>query len=162
MDQIRVRRAVPGDEANLIELLEELDRSQVEWRVFSPRPSYRADLITRYREVAADRDAIHVIAERGEAIVGMGVGIVHRPSCLSDELAVEVSSFVVREADRGQGIGTAILEEIARFARQRGVGHLDLRVFAANDQGVSFWVRHGFRPRIVQMVASTEDVGDPS
>jgi ribosomal protein S18 acetylase RimI-like enzyme len=63
---------------------------------------------------------------------------------------------VVRPSHRGRGVGAALATEVARFARERGVRHLDLRVFAANDQAVAFWARMGFRPRIVQMVATAD------
>jgi GNAT superfamily N-acetyltransferase len=151
--EIVVRSAELADEPALIELLDELDRSQASWRVFSPRPGYREELLARYRALRDDPDGVHVVADEGGRVVGMGVGVVHRPSSLSDESSVEISSFVVRPSHRGRGVGTAIAAEVARFAAGRGVRHLDLRVFAANDPAVAFWGTLGFRPRIVQMVA---------
>jgi GNAT superfamily N-acetyltransferase len=156
VERVTVRRAELADEPGVIELLDELDRSQYGWRVFEPRPGYRDELLGRYRAIRADPDAVHLVADEQGRVVGMGIGIVHRPSSLSDESSVEISSFVVRPSHRGRGIGAALAAEVARFARSRGVRHLDLRVFAANDPAVAFWEHIGFRPRIVQMVAPAE------
>jgi len=157
-----VRPAELADEPALIELLDELDRSQASWRVFDPRPGYREELLSRYRAIRDDPDGVHLVADEGGRVVGMGVGVLHRPSSLSDEASVEISSFVVRPSHRGRGVGTAIAAEVASFAAARGVRHLDLRVFAANDPAVAFWGSLGFRPRIVQMVApaAAEPSGD--
>jgi ribosomal protein S18 acetylase RimI-like enzyme len=162
--EVVVRPAELADEPALIELLDELDRSQVAWRVFEPRASYREDLLSRYRAIRADPDAVHLVADEDGRVVGMGVGVVHRPSSLSDEPSMEISSFVVRSSHRGRGVGAALAGEVARFARHRGVRHLDLRVFAENQAAVAFWERLGFRPRIVQMVAPTDGarVADPT
>jgi ribosomal protein S18 acetylase RimI-like enzyme len=162
LGDVRIRRAEPGDEPAVAELLEELDRSQGGWRVFEPRASLRSELMARYRAIDGTADAIHLVAERDGEVVGMGVGVVHRPSSVSDALALEVSSFVVSPALRGRGIGRSLLERLAQFARERGVRSLDLRVFAANELGVDFWRSHGFRPRIVQMVAPVDEVAGPS
>lgn len=167
MGEVVVRPAEPADEPALLELLDELDRSQYAWRVFEPRPSYRDDLLSRYRAIRADPDAVHLVADEDGRVVGMGVGVVHHPSSLSDEPSVEISSFVIRPSHRGRGIGAALAEEVARFARRRGVLHLDLRVFAENEAAVAFWGRLGFRPRIVQMVMPADglrgvDPADPS
>jgi ribosomal protein S18 acetylase RimI-like enzyme len=157
VDGLVVRPAELADEPAVIELLDELDRSQHAWRVFEPRPGYREELLGRYRAIRADPDAVHLVADHAGRVVGMGVGVVHRPSSLSDEPSLEISSFVVRPSYRGRGIGSALAAGVARFARARGVRHLDLRVFAANGPAVAFWHRAGFQPRIVQMVASVDD-----
>jgi len=52
--EIVVRPAELADEPALIELLDELDRSQAQWRVFEPRPGYREELLARYRAIRAD------------------------------------------------------------------------------------------------------------
>lgn len=156
MSKVLIRDAAPTDEPAILELLEELDRSQLRWRIFPPRPSYRADLVGRYRGIREDRDAIHLVAEEDGRVVGMAVGILHRPSSISDALALEVSSFVVREAHRGRGIGRTLASDLVRFAAKRGIRHLDLRVFASNHRAVAFWRRLGFEPRILQMVAGVD------
>jgi ribosomal protein S18 acetylase RimI-like enzyme len=153
-----IRRARPEDLPAAAELLEEMNRLQSRWRIFRPRRGIREEILAVYRAASLDPEAAHLVAEAEGTVVGMALAKVHRPSTFSDEASVEVSSFVVRRADQGRGIGRALAAEVARFARDRGVQRLDLRVFSGNDPAIAFWTRLGFRPRMIQMVADVADV----
>jgi GNAT superfamily N-acetyltransferase len=155
-----VRPARQGDLAAAGDLLVELDALQSEWRVFPPRHGVDQELLERYRTIERERDAVHLVAELSGRIVGMAMATVHRPSSFSDRLSVEVSSFVVRSGYRGTGVGRALLAQIGRFAADRRVRHLDLRVFSGNEEAVRFWRRMGFRDRMVQMVADVDEIID--
>ena len=48
-------------------------------------------------------------------------------------------------AARGAGLGSAILSEIQRFARQRGAARLLLGVIDDNARARAFWERQGFK-----------------
>ncbi|MBS1180353.1 MAG: Acetyltransferase, N-acetylglutamate synthase [Proteobacteria bacterium] len=48
-------------------------------------------------------------------------------------------------AARGAGLGSAILSEIQRFARQRGAARLLLGVIDDNTRARAFWERQGFK-----------------
>jgi GNAT superfamily N-acetyltransferase len=50
--------------------------------------------------------------------------------------------FVVPE-QRGGGIGTALLVELARTAREEGCGRIDWTVAAANAPAIRFYQKHG-------------------
>ena len=156
MSEVRLRRAGAPDLPAVRELLAEMERHQRGWRIFVPRPGAAEEVMARYRAAVRDPDALHLLAEVDGRVVGMALATVHRPSSFSDTRSVEVSSFVVRSSHRRRGVGRTLLEEIVRFARERGVPYLDLRVFAGNDGAIAFWDRMGFRSRMVQMVARVE------
>ncbi|MEK7553032.1 MAG: GNAT family N-acetyltransferase [Patescibacteria group bacterium] len=50
----------------------------------------------------------------------------------------------VREGYRGQGIGTRLMQEAEKLARERGIRRLELEVFAKNKQAYGLFKRLGY------------------
>lgn len=152
MPSVRVAR--PEDLPAVMSLFGELAELQRAWRVFAPRPTLAADMESRYLAAMEDPDALLVVAEDQDGeVIGMALGNLHRPSTLSDDVGVELSSVMVRPARRGRGVGRALAAEIRRFAHRRGARCVTLKTFAQNEGATAFWERLGFTPRVVQMVA---------
>ncbi len=153
-----IRRARREDLPTAEDLLAELDRLQGPWRIFRPRELSGEETLARFEAAIDDPDALPVVAEVDGLAVAIGLGSIHRPSSISDDRSLEITSFVVRPDHRGLGIGRAMVAVMVEFARGRGVDQLDLRVFAGNQEAAAFWSRLGFRPRMTQMVASVGEV----
>jgi len=49
------------------------------------------------------------------------------------------------------------VEEAARFAKERGVGWMEVKSFWPNKTSMEFWGALGFTPRVVQLVAATAE-----
>jgi GNAT superfamily N-acetyltransferase len=162
--EVRVRPAREADFPQIIGMLRALGTLQHPWRLFRVRAGLLADTADRYRRAVAtpDGDALLLVAEADDRIVGTAFGLVVVPSSLSDEVAVELSGVFVRPSHRGRRIGAALTSEVARFARRRGIGIVVLKTFAENEGAFRFWERVGFRPRAVQMVASAERLASAS
>jgi len=158
----RVRRATPEDLPAVLELVDELDRFQHEWRVFPPRSRLRENIAERYEKAVASPDGedLLVVAEDEGKIVGTAFGHSVIPSSFSDEAALELSAVVVRPSHRGRGIGAALSREVARFAVARGIRIVVLKTFAQNESALRFWQGVGFLPRMVQMYAPAEDLAE--
>lgn len=60
------------------------------------------------------------------------------------EPAYEISSLSVAPAERGRGIGAALLEDAVRRVRSRGGGRIVLSVIAPNPPAVRLYERAGF------------------
>src|SRR4029453_11088663 len=88
---VRVRTATPADLPSLLMLLEELDRMQRDWRVFTPRPGVYAEIGRKYRAAMHDPDALVAVAEDSLEVVGMATAEVRIPSRFSDERTLELS-----------------------------------------------------------------------
>jgi GNAT superfamily N-acetyltransferase len=56
-----------------------------------------------------------------------------------------IGLLLVDPADRGAGLGRALLERLEQHARARGAPRLLLAVLDANPRGRAFWEREGFR-----------------
>ncbi|MBI4260720.1 MAG: GNAT family N-acetyltransferase [Actinobacteria bacterium] len=158
---VRVRPARPDDLPAVEELLAELDREQGRWRVFRPRPGHHLTALRRFRDAMEGEGSRPFVAEDDGEVVGMALAEVTVPSGSSDERAVELSTVVVRSDARGRGVGRALVAAGARFAGERGVDRLTLKVFSRNP-AVRFWEAVGFEPRFVQMTATVAGVLDGS
>ena len=58
-------------------------------------------------------------------------------SCLVDEL-------IAKPAERNRGVGTLLLNEAIRLARQQGCAEVSLGVTKSNLAALHFYRRHGF------------------
>ncbi len=152
---MKVRQATPDDVPALVALFKELDRMQRDWRVFSPRPGFYDEVGLKYEAAMGRDDAVVLVAEHEGEAVGMAYGEIVVPSRFSDERALEVAGVVVHVGHRGRGVGRALVREAARFARERGVPWVAVKVFAQNRGAMVFWEDLGFTPRVVQLTSST-------
>jgi len=154
---MKVRQASPDDLPQLVALFEELERMQRDWRVFTPRPGFYDEVAKRFREAMQADDRVLVVAEDDGEVVGMAYAETRVPSRFSDERALELFGVVVRAGHRGRGVGRALVAEAAWFARERGLGFIELKSFWPNKESIAFWQALGFNPRVVQLVASTDE-----
>jgi GNAT superfamily N-acetyltransferase len=152
---VKVRLATPEDVPALVALFQELDRLQSDWRVFTPRPGFYDEVGAKYRQAMNNENAVVLVAEDDDEVVGMAYGEVRIPSRFSDERALELSGVVVRAGYRGRGVGRALVREAARFAADGGVDWIELKTFAPNQGAMTFWEDLGFTPRVVQLTQAT-------
>ena len=162
---MKVRKATAEDVPTLVAMFQELDRMQRDWRVFTPRPGFYDEVAVKYRESLDAPDRLVAVAEDDGEVLGMAYGEVRVPSRFSDERSLEVSGVMVRAGHRGQGVGRALAEEMARFAAEIGIDWVELKIFWPNEQAMGFWRTLGFTPRVVQVTAQADEVlrraGDP-
>lgn len=130
---------------------------QHDWRVFTPRPGFYDEVAERFRRALDAPDRVVLVAEAETEVVGMAYAEVRIPSRFSDERALEISGVVVRSGHRGKGVGRALVAEAARFAHELGIGFMELKSFWPNKDSMAFWSALGFNPRVVQLVAQTDD-----
>ena len=109
------------------------------------------DLVTLYEDVPDFRVAV---TATGEVI---GCGAVH---VMWEDIA-EVRTLAVLPRYRGEGVGSALLDELVRTAGELGVTRVACLTFE-----VDFFARHGFAPAedidvapevFIQMVRSTDE-----
>jgi GNAT superfamily N-acetyltransferase len=156
---VKVRQATPEDVPHLVALFQELDRMQADWRVFTPRPGFYDEVGVKYREAMNSPDAVVLVATDDEGeVVGMAHGEARTPSRFSDERALELAGVVVRAGYRGRGVGRELVEEAARFARDRDIAWIELKTFSPNRGAMEFWETMGFEPRVIQLTTPTRDL----
>jgi GNAT superfamily N-acetyltransferase len=122
--EIHIRKAQPGDARGIAEILRGL-----EWitRFNAETVEATARRVARHLELchADDSHTVHVAENEGGQIAGYAA--VHwLPYLLLLGPEGYVSELFIREADRGQGIGTRLLETVKKEAEARGCARLML------------------------------------
>jgi ribosomal protein S18 acetylase RimI-like enzyme len=60
---------------------------------------------------------------------------------------IEIDSFVVHEAFRGQKIGNILIAEVHKIAKEVNANQIVLDAFTTNFAAGKFYINHGFEPK---------------
>jgi RimJ/RimL family protein N-acetyltransferase len=93
------------------------------------------------RAVRRRTDAGVFVVETSEGIVGR-LSVARDPHPASRHVAD--LGLMVAPAERRRGIGWALLEQAAEWAREAGVRKLELHVFPHNEPAIRLYERFGF------------------
>ena len=100
--------------------------------------SYEAFFI---RELIRDGQALVLVAEADGEVIG-NVLITREPNNQQDHLGT--LSICVAQSWRDVGIGSALVAEAQRWARERGLSKVALSVFPDNERAIAVYLRAGF------------------
>jgi GNAT superfamily N-acetyltransferase len=100
-----------------------------------------------------------LVAEENGRIVGYVLGVVVDlvPEMFEQEAGGFLADIFVEEAYRGQGIGTALVNALTDWFRQKGLNHYEWHVAAGNTEALAFWSSLGGRNWQIRMRANIED-----
>ncbi|MET8094019.1 GNAT family N-acetyltransferase [Micromonospora sp. NPDC005220] len=102
----------------------------------------------RWRDRLSIPDSHNLVAVLDGRPVGMSSGV---PT--ADPLVMDLISMWVRPDARGRGVGDRLVDEVARWARERGAERLRLSVMPDNARAKALYHRAGFH--------LTDEPGDP-
>ena len=131
-----VRRATVDDVDLVVAMLVEV-AGEGRW-IATEAP---VDVERRRRRMAADvdaEDAVVLVAEAGVEPVGQ-LGLHLAPYGVAD------LGMLVAAGWRGRGVGTALLDEAVRRAREAGAHKIALQVWPHNTAAIALYERFGFQ-----------------
>jgi ribosomal protein S18 acetylase RimI-like enzyme len=141
-----VRRCRPQD----------LDRVAALWTALTlhharldPVFALRADADERIRALLKiqlrDPDTAIFVAEAASDLRGFcAVRVDRAPPILEETERAEITDLGVREDERRQGHGRALVEAALAWIRGRGIARVEVRVASGNQVGQEFWRALGF------------------
>jgi len=132
-----VRPIRPDDAARLVAFHEHLSAHSVYMRFFSFHPTLSKAEVKRFTTVDYV-DRLALVAELDDRLIA--VGRFDRDDG-SDEAEV---AFIVADEHQQQGIGTLLLDELARAARQRNVRTFRAETLAENQNMLDVFRHAGF------------------
>lgn len=141
---IVIRRVTHDDAAGLRDLFSRMSPLSRSHRFFGAKREL-TDNDLRWLDHADLRGLALVAAQTHsgrERILGLGRAVV-----LEQNPAVAEVAFEVGDADQGRGIGTLLLDHLARVARERGLSAFRAEVEADNGQMLDVFARSGFLVR---------------
>jgi RimJ/RimL family protein N-acetyltransferase len=136
-----IREARPGDASALVELA----------RAVSAEPGDSLLATDGWRSASAERRYLRAVRRSGHAAVfvaEVSEGLVGRLSVSRDphpaSRHVADLGLMVAAGYRRRGIGRALLEAAAGWARRHGVSKLELHVFPHNEPAIGLYESFGF------------------
>jgi GNAT superfamily N-acetyltransferase len=150
MIAVRFREATAADAAALAQFMERNFRAA--YGHCSTPANIDAAVLEHYgleaqQRQLADPSRWHLLAEDGDGQL-LGHAQVHfdhpAPAAVLPLPAAEVTRFYVDTVAHGHGVAQAMLAEVERHARLRGVASLWLSVWQEQPQAVRFYEKSGF------------------
>jgi acetyl coenzyme A synthetase (ADP forming)-like protein len=144
---IHLRAIRPDDRERLLEHFHGLSPQSVYFRFFGAKRRLTGPELRQFTELDFV-DAVALVAtlrdEHGEHIIGVGryAVIGGAPGARRAEVA-----FAVLDRHQGRGIGTILLEHLARIARAGGVTEFQANVLGENNRMLEVFAQSGFGVR---------------
>ena len=108
-----------------------------------------------YRQVLADPDAFVVLASRDGSPIGYALVALHEgpdDTWPTGDRFAEVETLVVIESERGQGVGSLILDAVDARLSELSIDALFIGVMAGNDEALGFYKSRGLTPSIIKLM----------
>jgi RimJ/RimL family protein N-acetyltransferase len=137
-----VRPARPGDAVALVELAEAVGAEPEGWLVTDGAWRSVGEERRYLRSIARYPHAAVFVAEAEERVVAR-LSLARDPHPASAHVAD--LGLMVAASHRRRGIGSALLEAAAGWARGSGVRKLELHVFPHNEAAIALYEGFGFR-----------------
>jgi succinyl-CoA synthetase alpha subunit/GNAT superfamily N-acetyltransferase len=140
---IAIRAVTPKDRERLLALFARMSPGSVRHRFFGAKRELAEEDLRPWKN---DDTCVALAAtqRRGAEETILGVG---RYDVLLETPAIAEVAFEVGDVDQGRGIGTLLLEHLARIARVRGIETLRAEVEAENKQMLEVFTRSGLTVR---------------
>jgi ribosomal protein S18 acetylase RimI-like enzyme len=128
--------------ADLESALDLIERVAAERRWIGTEPGFDRDRYrSRWRSKLDDPAAALLVAKSGQEVVGCADVYPHSEHG-------HVLGMFVDEGFRGRGLGTALLNRLLEWARQKNIPSLSLHVFPHNARAIALYERVGFTERL--------------
>lgn len=130
---IRIREAIPGDEAAIVALIQELAAAGGDTSPVTP------DYVGGY---LATPGSHALLAERADRIAGL-LSYSVRPNLYHAGPSAVVEELVVAETERGRGVGSALLGHLLAHLEASGCTEVGISTLPDNEGAQRLYRAHG-------------------
>jgi acetyl coenzyme A synthetase (ADP forming)-like protein len=138
---VEIRMVGPADRAHVISLFERMSPSSVRHRFFGAKRELTDADVQFLLGNGTSHVVLAAIVRRGGSETFLGVG---RYVVLPEHTGAAEVAFEVADAEQGRGIGTLLLDHLARIARSRDLTIFRAEVESDNSQMLEVFTRSGF------------------
>ena len=141
MGKILVRIAEPNDAKQLVNLIEQVEKSN--FMLFGPgeRKISIEQQMNRINAMKEEKSSAILVAEDNGQLAGYLVAIGGNPTRAKHAVYLVIG---IEESSRGQGIGTGLFTKVEEWAKDQGVHRLELTVMVHNEAGIALYKKKGF------------------
>lgn len=153
---MEIRLAKPQDVPGIIKLLKQVGRVHYEGRPDLFRSNAQKYSPSQVLELMEKQDAPIFVAVDRNTVLGYGFCVIEKfsqHSVMNDRVTLYIDDLCVLETCRGQHIGTAIYQQIVKYAKHRGCYNVTLNVWSCNENAMRFYESLGMKPMKVGMEA---------
>ena len=155
-----IRFAQPQDVAGILSLLRQVGRVHHEGRpdIFR-RGAQKYGASQVLAMLTNTRTPIFVAVEEDQ-VLGYGfcqIKTYEHDPVIADHTELYIDDLCVEENCRGQHIGSAIYQEILRYAKMRGCYNVTLNVWSCNEGALKFYESLGLQPQKIGMETILEE-----
>ncbi|MFH1788904.1 MAG: GNAT family N-acetyltransferase [Candidatus Altiarchaeota archaeon] len=94
----------------------------------------------------SDEDSVVLVAEDEGKLVGFSIAYLMENELREPSDKAYIRTIYVKKDHRNKGAGSALLEQVVSWARDKNAGWVEADAYAANKEGLDFWATQGFRP----------------
>jgi RimJ/RimL family protein N-acetyltransferase len=138
---VHVRRAAPGDAANLVQLARAVGAEPEGWLITNGEWRTPSEERRYLRAIRRHSHAAVFVAETADGIVGR-ISLARDTHPASEHVAD--LGLMVAASHRRQGIGRALMDAAEAWAREVGVHKLELHVFPYNEAAIALYEGMGY------------------
>ena len=149
-----IRFAQPQDVAGILSLLRQVGRVHHEGRPDIFRQGAQKYGASQVIAMLDKPESPIFVAVEDEKVLGYGfckIKCHEKDSVIADHLELYIDDLCVDENCRGKHIGTAIYNEILRYAKMRGCYNVTLNVWSCNESAMKFYEAMGLAPQKIGM-----------
>ena len=153
---MEIRFAKAQDVPGIIKLLQQVGRVHHEGRPDLFRSNAQKYGPSQVLDILGKSDTPIFVAVEDDKVLGYGFCIMetyHQHSVMNDRITLYIDDLCVLEECRGKHIGTAIYNEISRYAKYRGCYNVTLTVWSCNESAMKCYESLGLKPQKVGMEA---------
>ena len=153
---MEIRFAKGQDVPGIIKLLRQVGRVHHEGRPDLFRCNAQKYGPSQVMDMLGKTDTPIFVAVENDKVLGYGFCIMEhyqQHSVMCDRTTLYIDDICVLEECRGKHVGTAIYNEILRYAKYRGCYNVTLNVWSCNESAMKFYESLGMKPQKVGMEA---------
>lgn len=151
---MEIRFAGPQDVAGILDLLQQIGQLHHEGRpdIFRDQAQkYSASQVLALLNSSLTPVFVAVEAEKVLAYGFCKVKIHDQDPVIADYTDLYIDDLCVDKAYQGKGIGTALYNEILRYAKMRRCQSITLNVWSFNEGAIKFYESLGMKPQRIFM-----------
>lgn len=150
---MKIRGARVEDCGQILKLLSELQNLHALCRPDIFKEGQAAMDKEEFQQMTEDPNRCMLVAEKDGIIFGMiemEIKEIANPILMKRKVGL-ISSFIVKESMRNQGIGQQLFDEAIKTAGDKNLDSLQLNVWRFNEEAIHFYEKNGMKPLLTTM-----------